>query len=433
MINVDVESKVLLDKLYNLRSKDSVILSKMEDERSIAEQTKNRTAEEKLDLAAKVKVLSDEEVLLAKEGHLLTEALKNINKESFGVVFNKLNIDFDPQMLCEKVEATLPSTIDDIKKDILSSNEKLESIVKDMNDAITKIDELGIRKDEAISNQSKLNEYFELALAGNINITRDALTTLLSKFNLSNDEQRECAKLLMFPEDGLYEYNEMVGKRAGKSFSDVFNEAKNIEPISPIKLETEDIHPIKLEEPVISPIKLNVEAPIFEPISINELPKEEPIIAPIVFEPVTFDPIIDEKPIFEPIKLEEKINPVQLSDEKVNVSEQLANAGFKISDFSLNDISFIEEKFDKATFLKNVEIVSELGLNSDIFSENIELFCDPELEEKLSTLINVGKVPFDIYLNPNVLVKYDASELKKSINSLKESGLDPKKVPLMAF
>lgn len=419
MINVDVESKVLLDKLYNLRSKDSIILTRMQDEKDIAEQTKNRTADEKLELAAKVKELSDEEILLAKEGELLKEALKNINKTSFGVVFNKLNIDFDPKMLVEKVEAVLPSTIDDIKKDILTSNEKLESIVTEMNDAITKIDELGIRKDEALGNQSKLNEYIDLALAGNINITRDALTTLLSKFDLSSEEQRECAKLLMFPEDGLYEYDERFNKKSGKTFSDVFAEAKNSieEPVvTPIKLETEDVKPIKLES--IVPEK-------------------------VAFEPIIFSPVIEktEEPIFEPIRIEmPEVKPINLDiiekvvkKEEINVIELLSSNEFKTTDFSTNDIKYIEDNFNSDVFNKNLKVVKDLGLNNDIFVENIELFVDGDLEEKLNVLINVGKVPFDIYLNPNILVKYDVTELKRSIDSLKESGLDPKKVPLMAF
>ena len=51
----------------------------------------------------------------------------------------------------------------------------------------------------------------------------------------------------------------------------------------------------------------------------------------------------------------------------------------------------------------------------------------------MEALVNVGKDPFDIYLNPNVLLKYDLEELKQAINILTDSGLDPKKVPLMAF
>ena len=44
----------LLDKLYNLRGEDSVILSKMDSERAKAEETKERTASEKTTLQDKI-------------------------------------------------------------------------------------------------------------------------------------------------------------------------------------------------------------------------------------------------------------------------------------------------------------------------------------------------------------------------------------------
>ena len=98
-----------------------------------------------------------------------------------------------------------------------------------MNNAITKVEELGIRKDEALSNQEKLNEYFRLALEGNINITRDEITNLLEKFNFNEDEQREAAKILMFPEDALYEYDAQTKSsegKSGKTITEVLVEAK---------------------------------------------------------------------------------------------------------------------------------------------------------------------------------------------------------------
>ena len=88
-----------------------------------------------------------------------------------------------------------------------------------MNTAITTIDELAIRRDAALANQAKLNEYFELALTGSINITRDSITTLLEQFGFSESDQREAAKLLMFPEDALliYEARLREKEKSGKS------------------------------------------------------------------------------------------------------------------------------------------------------------------------------------------------------------------------
>ena len=61
------------------------------------------------------------------------------------------------------------------------------------------------------------------------------------------------------------------------------------------------------------------------------------------------------------------------------------------------------------------------------------MLLDKELAEKIDKLIAIGKESRDISLMPSVLVKYDLNGLNNTINLLQISGLDPKKVPLMAY
>ena len=61
------------------------------------------------------------------------------------------------------------------------------------------------------------------------------------------------------------------------------------------------------------------------------------------------------------------------------------------------------------------------------------MMYDKELIEKVKLLLASGKEVLDIYLNPNVLVKYSLSELQKAIDTIKNNGMDPKEVPLMAY
>ena len=39
--------------------------------------------------------------------------------------------------------------------------------------------------------------------------------------------------------------------------------------------------------------------------------------------------------------------------------------------------------------------------------DNITLLYDAELSDKVNRLVSVGKAPLDIYLNPNILLKYE--------------------------
>ena len=356
----------LLDKLYNLRGEDSVILSKMEAEKEMAEATKERTAKEKTNLQDKIASLTEEETILASEGEKLVTALSNIKAEDFKFVLEKLNINFDPEKLSEDVNGMLPKTITKIQNEKESAKKELVEVESEMNTAVATIEELAIRKDEAIENQTRLNEYFELALNGNINITRDSITSLLEKFDFNEDEQREGAKILMFPEDALYEYENKIknDENPGKSISDIFAEAK--------ETAEEEIE--------------------------NNFEKEEIKVSP--------------------------------KDELINLLTEL---GFDYLEFTNNDIEKILANYDHSNLKSNVEYAKANNLNLDLFIDNVELLYDREFIDKMNKLIEVGKEPFDIYLNPNILIKYNKEDLNNTIDRLKNSGLDPKKVPLIAY
>lgn len=357
----------LLDKLYNLRGEDSVILSKMETEKSKAEETKERTASEKTTLQDRIENLVEEERVLAEEGEKLVSTLSRIKTDDFKIVLEKLKVDFNPDKLSEDVNRLLPKTIDKVKEDIESAKKELVTVEAEMNTAIATIEELIIRKDEALANQTRLNEYFELALNGNINITRDSITSLLEKFDFTEDEQREAAKILMFPEDALYDYEKKLKniEQPGKSISEVFAEAKE----NTIELDT-------IEEP-----------------------KEE----------------------------EKKLSP------KEELIALLKELGFDYLDFTSNDLDKILSNYNAADLRKNVMFAKEKNIKLDLFVDKVELLYDKELEEKITKLLEVGKETFDIYLNPNILTKYSVDGLVSTIDKLRSSGLDPKKVPLIAY
>ena len=225
-----VEVNKLLDKLYNLRGSDSVVLKEMESERIASEATRDRTTEEKSALQDKIAELQNDSKELNEQGKKLIEVLNGIDKKAYETVIDRLEINFDPEALTEKLNDKLPVTIEKVNDEIARSEEELVKVEEEMNSAITKIEELGIRKDTAMANQEKLNEYFDLALSGNINITRDSITALLEQFDFSEEETREAAKILMFPEDGLYEYDNRLKETVKKSIGEVIKEAKSQEP-----------------------------------------------------------------------------------------------------------------------------------------------------------------------------------------------------------
>lgn len=375
----------LLDKLYNLRGSDSVIFKEMESAHQKAEETKDRTTKEKSALQEKIAELESDSKNLNEQGKNLTEVLKGIDKKAFETVIDRLNIDFDPEALVQKLDASLPETMDRINEDIKRSKEELVNVEEEMNSAITTIEEIGIRKDTAIANQAKLNEYFDLALSGNINITRESITALLEQFGFDEEETREAAKILMFPEDALYDYDAKLKESEKKSISEVMQEAKNQEVV----IETA----AKIEQPETVPER-----------------KEEVLTAPKVEEPV----------------IEKKFNREDLID-------LFNEIGLDYLDYTTRDLEEILANFNEKVIRRNVAIFKNNDLSLDVFVDNIDLLYDKELEAKVDRLLRIGKSALDIYLNPTVLSKYDYRGLDKAIILLQNSGLDPKKVPLMAY
>ena len=426
--------KALLDKLYNLRGEDSVILAKMNKERQEAIETGERTKNEKEILLSKIEKLSNEEKTLQEEGEKLTSILSNINRDDFSNVLDRLQIDFDPASINDKISKMLPETIEKVVSENKLASEELESVETEMNNAITKVEELGIRKDEALSNQAKLNEYFDLALEGNINITRDAITSLLEKFDFNEDEQREAAKILMFPEDALYEYDASYksgAQTSGKTITEVLMEAKK-----ELKAETKEN---KKEEH----IEINEDTPslenIFESVmEENDFSKETTEQTEEKTEtPVEPDIKEEVKPLFSDSEEPKVVAPSK--EERDNESNNndvktlLTKLGININSISEEKIKKVMENYDEELITKNIESLKAHNINLEILIDNTELVYDKELNEKIEKLISIGKESRDISLMPSVLVKYDLKGLNNTINVLQISGLDPKKVPLMAY
>lgn len=412
---LSTEVRTLLDKLYNLRGEDSIILTKMNKEREDAIETQERTKNEKEILIQQIENLTAEEKTLAEEGEKLTSVLSSINRDDFATVLDRLNIDFNPAVINEKVNKMLPDTIAKVVAENKKASEKLENVENEMNNAITKVEELGIRKDEALSNQAKLNEYFDLALSGNINITRDEITSLLEKFDFTENEQREAAKILMFPEDALYEYDASFksgDKASGKTITEVLAEAKK---------ESEAKEDVAKAKTDLAENNDNIAA-------VKESAEKESVLEEI------FDKVIEENTIAdaeEPKTLEEQSTDNQ--SEKDKLYNVMKENGLDPEDYSAKAIEKLLTNYEPETLKNNVAELRSKNIDLKILRDNIEILYDSELSQKIAKLLELGKEARDISLMPNVLVKYDLKGLNNTINVLQISGLDPRKVPLMAY
>jgi len=377
-----VSTEALLDKLYNLRGADSDILKEMDRQKNKAEDTKARTTDEKAKLQTNIADMKQLREELQDQGEKLKDTLQGIHREDYDTVLTRLRIDFDPKNLLDKLERNLPKTIETVERDTKKAEDELVKVEEEMNTAITTIEELGIRKDAALANQEKLNEYFTLALSGHINITRDSITSLLEEFGFNEEEQRETAKILMFPEDALFQYDEKYQskEKSGKSISEVIQEAKTM-------VEEKEVTPEVVSEPEVQEVV------------------EEPVIKP----------------------------EYVINDTKEELIRTLSEHGIDYLDFSSDEVTMLYDNFDKELVENNLNLIQAKGMASDVYVNHIAMMYDRELENKINLLVQIGKEIHDIYLNPQVLVKYDYKQLEERIQAIKGLGMDPKEVPFMAY
>ncbi len=384
-----IETTKLLDKLYNLRGDNSEILVQMEQAKQEAINTKERTTKEKDTLQDKITTLKKDEEVLDSEGKALKEVLETIDISKFNNVLNRLNIEFNPEKIYKTINDKLPEEIDAVKNEYENAIQELELVEDEMNKAITQIDELALRKEQAIADQKQLNEYFQLSLSGNNGLTRETITDLLAKFGFDNEEQREAAKILMFPEDALYEYDK-----------------NNVNVTPTIQNET------KKEPAIEEKITNNVDTHI----------------------PVMENKAAEETHHFTATDYEDMVKSI---DSMVNKNEDikliLNQVGLNDTDFSADDLAYLKNNIDDILIEKNVDIAKKHNIDLDIFVDNVKLLVDNEFGQKLDKLIEVGKAPLDVYLNPDILSKYDLSGLNNAIVMLQANGLDPRKVPLIAY
>ena len=419
---LSLETTALLDKLYNFRGEDSTILIEMDRKRQSALESKERTSKEKDELQAKITDLEAENNELNKQGEQLGIVLAGINRDDFKTVLDRLSIDFEPTLIKETLDKKLPETINAISEEINAAKDKLKDVEEEASLAETTIEEISLKRDAEIVNQKRLNEYFDMALSGNINITRDQIIDLLLQFDLDQEEAREAAKLLMYPEDALFEYDRRYNEdTSGKSIKEVIKEA-NDNVLDEPKEEK--------EEPIFSNEEYELENTnsfVVEDFNDTDVNEDSDVIV------LDENDDASDSDLAQTITLELEKKELDRENSKQSMRDLLNEAGIDYLDIDQFALEELENKFDENVFKNNINTLKELGIDLDILTENPVLFYDQELKDKIDLLMNNGKETLDVYFNARVLIKYNYNELKEAINRIKEKGLEPRDVPLMAY
>lgn len=451
----------LLDRLFNLKGEDNVIIKRIKDEISTTENEMTVTTQEKNNNEVQKNELQGKLTVFQNQSDSFKAVFEGIDDATFASL-REIGIEFEISKMLSTIEEKAPDYI-------ASLNDQINEYGKKIEDNEHKIEELtnnleNLHRNQATSEEDrlKLTSLLDQSLSSS-EIEREVLTVnfvkkILSLFDLFDENEiKELTKIIMFPDDGLFEYAKNYDKRLANgeiSLDDQSSvtEENNIEEIKPI----EDISPseeteeennesstaeIYKEEITSSKTTPDVEEPSVEDnqeeiinitnddstseidlsslnnSSENEEPKEleeETEETTIDSEPTTIIPIIEPDP--EPV--EESIEEFL---EKIGLSIQ------KFTDYNETPVSEIMaylNQIDRTLIERNYEILRSLNVDEETiykYFQNILYLADSDLNNKITILRAKGINDKIITQNLNELkscFRLSYEEFQKRINAI---------------
>ncbi len=451
----------LLDRLFNLKGEDNVIIKRIKDEISTTENEMTVTTQEKNNNEVQKNELQGKLTVFQNQSDSFKAVFEGIDDATFASL-REIGIEFEISKMLSTIEEKAPDYI-------ASLNDQINEYGKKIEDNEHKIEELtnnleNLHRNQATSEEDrlKLTSLLDQSLSSS-EIEREVLTVnfvkkILSLFDLFDENEiKELTKIIMFPDDGLFEYAKNYDKRLANGEISLDNqssvtEENNIEEIKPI----EDISPseeteeennesstaeIYKEEITSSETTPDVEEPSVEDnqeeiinitnddstseidlsslnnSSENEEPKEleeETEETTIDSEPTTIIPIIESDP--EPV--EESIEEFL---EKIGLSIQ------KFTDYNETPVSEIMaylNQIDRTLIERNYEILRSLNVDEETiykYFQNILYLADSDLNNKITILRAKGINDKIITQNLNELkscFRLSYEEFQKRINAI---------------
>lgn len=217
MAGLTQETIRLLDRLFNLKGESNIIINEISDNISDTKNAIDATSNEQKDNEVKK---------LDCEGRL---SVFNNQKDAFEAVFEGLDdhafealreigINLEIGTMLETISQKAPEFCEELNR-MISNYQEAIAVNKDTKISLeSKLNGLESDKAKAEEDREKLVSLLEQSLSSD-DIERESLTAnyvkkILSLFGIfSQEEISTLAKLIIFPDEGLYEYNASYDER----------------------------------------------------------------------------------------------------------------------------------------------------------------------------------------------------------------------------
>lgn len=438
----------LLKLLYNLKSDDSCIKNELATKKESLISEKDDCTKKLTEESESLSELNSNQKAVEVGPNEAEKWLGEFDEnKDLQRLFGLMEVDFDISVIREKIlkAEDIDALKERINSDISRTTNEIESLRKQIEDNGIKAEEIEEQIADYERARHELGRIISDVLGGAETYTRNYIGDILrkissfsEKYALSENEIATVSKLILFPEEELKQFNDLVLQ--GQVDFNIVSEVVETEP-TPVE-ET-----ASLAEPVSPIVEESTNVGIFADQVANEEKKEtEPTeLAPktgIVIEEST----PEESPFItfeqtqtiseEPVKVEESSKAAEISEESkeepiqeeskddIKPSAQDIYGGFNTDIIPIVEVE--EEKQDKTD---DEEFFANLSLDPNNFIQKEQAIkilkaCDVEvIRRNLEELKALGTPEENIYFIKDSYVLLADKELPSKINLFRSKGI----------
>ena len=353
------ERKLLLDKLYNLRSDDSIIITGLKTEISDLEKAKSTSEEEKKQEEENKEKYNNELAIFTNQADTFLNSFSEFDDSSFESL-KDVGVDVPVGTLLAKLRDKMPTHKGEIDHQITTSLRAIAEKESEIDKLINELEDAESRLNTAEADQSKLNLLLnDILVLKNNSYNRDFVKSVLDAFKVFTEEEILVLEfLILFPENGLIEYDQNYPTEEHKN---PFTVEENVE-----KNEQNDY---SVEQNIINqPVEIVNDTPT----AVQE-PSETPVIEENEPTLEVAAPIVNDIPTIENMNVEnEPTSQIENQVEEPIIPTPLATTADNIFNPDFTDFvqAPVEEYITPETPVSNDE---EPNNNNDVEITRLEL------------------------------------------------------------
>ncbi len=226
-MNLTIEQRNLLERLYNLKSKDSTIVKEINEKIIENKENSNVLLEESKKLESEKSTFTTKKTELDKQFASFIAEFEGMKSDKYSILLEEANENFDPEKMLSNIKEIIPSRIEEINDNIKKSESDIDVTKKKISETEIDATELECKLTDAIQMQERLAKLIDESLNGNGSITRDSVQELLNSLHFNEDDITELGKMILFPEGTLQAYNDEFtsSMNTGKNITEVIKNA----------------------------------------------------------------------------------------------------------------------------------------------------------------------------------------------------------------